>query len=130
MTIGAFSIILDTDNRVLLCKRRDRDLWNLPGGRLEGLESPWETAIRETQEEIGVQIGIEKLAGVYYKKEKDDLVFQFVSKIKSGEPALSDEVAEIGYFSADSLPENTAPLQKQRITLFFDNPDLVRIVNQ
>ena len=34
-TLGAFTIILDEHERVLLCHRRDHDLWNLPGGRLE-----------------------------------------------------------------------------------------------
>jgi len=39
-TIGVFAIILDESRRVLLCHRRDFDLWNLPGGGLERGESP------------------------------------------------------------------------------------------
>lgn len=33
-TIGVFSVIISND-RVLLVKRRDLPLWDLPGGRLE-----------------------------------------------------------------------------------------------
>ncbi len=33
--ISAFAIILNSSNRVLLCHRRDYDLWNLPGGTME-----------------------------------------------------------------------------------------------
>jgi ADP-ribose pyrophosphatase YjhB (NUDIX family) len=34
-SIGAFAIIFDEDGRVLLCHRRDMDLWNLPGGGMD-----------------------------------------------------------------------------------------------
>ena len=42
VAIGVFAIILDDGGRVLLCHRRDQDLWNLPGGGLESGETPWE----------------------------------------------------------------------------------------
>ena len=32
---GVFAIIFDSQQRILLCHRRDSDLWNLPGGRLQ-----------------------------------------------------------------------------------------------
>lgn len=130
MTIGAFSIILDDENRVLLCKRRDKDLWNLPGGRVEQSESPWEAAIREAQEEINVDIAIEKIISVSFKKEQDDLVFQFLARIEKGVPSVSEESRENAYFGVHDLPENMAPLQKRRVELFFENRDEVRILNQ
>lgn len=34
-TIAAFAVILDELDRVLLCHRRDMDMWNLPGGGVE-----------------------------------------------------------------------------------------------
>ena len=46
-TIGVFGIITDERDRVLLCHRRDFDLWNLPGGRVEAGESPWSALVRE-----------------------------------------------------------------------------------
>ena len=50
-TIGVFGIITDERDRVLLCHRRDFDLWNLPGGRVEAGESPWSALVREVEEE-------------------------------------------------------------------------------
>jgi 8-oxo-dGTP pyrophosphatase MutT (NUDIX family) len=38
--MGTFGIILDADGRVLLCHRRDIDLWNLPGGGVRPGEAP------------------------------------------------------------------------------------------
>lgn len=130
MTIGAFSIILNEENKVLLCKRRDKDLWNLPGGRVEPSESPWAAAIREAREEINVEITLEKLVGVYFKKEQEEIVFQFLAKITNGSPSESGEAAEIAYFTPDALPENTAPRQKERIKFFFEEPHTLRMQDQ
>lgn len=130
MTIGAFSIILDNQNRVLLCKRRDKDLWNLPGGIVEKKESPWTAAIRESQEEINVDIKIEKLVGIYFKQDQDEIVFQFLARIEKGIPSESEESREVAYFDVNALPENTAPRQKERVQLFFEDPSIVRTLNQ
>ena len=69
--IGAFGIILDNKKRVLLCHRKDYDLWNLPGGIVEINESPWEGVIREIKEETGLKAKIHKLVGIYYKPQKN-----------------------------------------------------------
>jgi ADP-ribose pyrophosphatase YjhB (NUDIX family) len=130
MTIGAFSMIFDDKHRILLCKRNDKDIWNLPGGMVEKNEAPWEAAIREAKEEIGVDIIIESLSGVFFKKEKDDLVFNFVASISNGVPTVSEEAKEIAYFSVNDIPTNTSPKQLERIKLYFDNSAVFRIQNQ
>ncbi len=61
--IGAFGILLDADGRVLLCHRRDVDLWNLPGGGLVPGEAPWDGVVREVAEETGLEVIVERLAG-------------------------------------------------------------------
>jgi 8-oxo-dGTP diphosphatase len=48
-TISVFSIIISND-RLLLVKRRDLSLWDLPGGKLEEGESIFDCSIRETLE--------------------------------------------------------------------------------
>jgi 8-oxo-dGTP pyrophosphatase MutT (NUDIX family) len=64
-TIGAFALIFDDTNRVLLCHRTDRDMWNLPGGRVESHESPWAAVAREVEEEVGLRVRVKRLLGVY-----------------------------------------------------------------
>jgi hypothetical protein len=44
-SIGVLASIFDEHNRVLLCRRRDVNLWNLPGGGVEKGELPTETAV-------------------------------------------------------------------------------------
>jgi len=120
MTVGAFNVIFDTAGAVLLCRRRDRDLWNLPGGRVEQGESPWAAAVREAKEEVGLDVEIIRLLGVYYKPKEDDLVFMFLSKVPmDARPTLSSEVREVGYFTPGQLPENISPRQKARLVDYF-----------
>jgi 8-oxo-dGTP diphosphatase len=114
-TIGSFAIIFDTKKRVLLCHRRDMDMWNLPGGGMERGELPTETAIRETLEETGLRIAVLDLVGVYGKPDADDLVFAFLGKVTGGEISPTDEADEIKYFKVRDIPANTSPRQVERI---------------
>ncbi len=129
-TAGTFVLFFNDQGHVLLCKRRDRDLWNLPGGRVEDGESPWEATLREVHEEIGVTAQLERLTGVYHKPAQDEIVFQFLGTITEGTPTTSDEVAEVGYFPLNTLPRNTAPMQAERIRWYAETPAVVRFLTQ
>jgi ADP-ribose pyrophosphatase YjhB (NUDIX family) len=114
-TIGAFAIIFDDSGRVLLCHRRDLDVWNLPGGGAEKGEMPTESVIREVWEETGLEVAVERLAGVYGKTDKDELVFTFICRVLGGQLAVTDESSECQYFEVDDFPINTIPKHVERI---------------
>jgi len=114
-TIGAFAIIFDEAGRVLLCHRRDLDVWNLPGGGVERGELPTEAAIRETKEETGLDVIIKHLVGVYSKTDKDEIVFSFVCQMVGGQLSTTDEADAFHYYAVDNLPSNTPPKQVERI---------------
>ena len=122
-TIGIFGIIFDDKKRVLLCHRRDYDLWNLPGGTLENGESPWDGVKREIKEETGLDAEIEILAGVYSKPDKNEIVFSFICKVIGGKITLNDEADKIEYFEIDKLPPKISQKQVERIKDFIENPD-------
>jgi 8-oxo-dGTP diphosphatase len=115
MTTGAFTVIFDRERQVLLCHRRDFDVWNLPGGGVEEDEAPWDAAVREAREEVGVEIAIVRLTSLYWKPKSKDLIFNFEGRIIGGVPTISDEADQVGYFPTSALPPNTAPLQVERI---------------
>jgi 8-oxo-dGTP diphosphatase len=121
--IGAFGIICDEQDRVLLVHRRDYDLWNLPGGTLEDFESPKNTVIREVKEETGLDVEVLKLLGVYNKENKNDMAFSFLCKVVGGKITLNDEADKIEYFKSDKLPSNTVPKQVERIKDALLNPN-------
>ncbi|MGH8507065.1 MAG: NUDIX hydrolase [Stenotrophobium sp.] len=114
-TLGAFAIIFDEKSQVLLCHRTDKDLWNLPGGRVEIGESPWGAVIREVHEEVGLEIRVERLLGVYSVPERRDLVFNFLCMKTGGTLTCSAEADEIGWFKQNSLPANTVQRHIERI---------------
>ena len=115
MQLGAFAVIFDAQDRVLLAHRRDMDAWNLPGGGVEDGESPWDAVVREVREEVCLEVSVTRLTGLYWKPDSDELVFNFECAIVSGTPDVSDESDAVGYFAVADLPPNTAPKQVERI---------------
>ncbi len=113
--IGVFAILFDQHGRVLLCHRRDADLWTLPGGGLEHGEAPWAGVVREVKEETGLEVAVERLAGVYSKPEVNEIVFSFVCTVTGGVPTLNDEADGIDYFALESIPPNTSRKQVERV---------------
>jgi 8-oxo-dGTP diphosphatase len=120
-TIGAFAIIFDDQDQVLLCHRRDMDLWNLPGGGVESGELPTDAVLREVREETGLEVVIERLVGVYGKPAKDDLVFAFSCRVVGGELSETDESDACGYFPFEAIPPNTPPKHVERVQDALDH---------
>jgi ADP-ribose pyrophosphatase YjhB (NUDIX family) len=67
------------------------------------------------KEETGLNVEIIRLAGIYSKPDKDEIVFSFECKIISGAITLNEEAKDIQYFLFDAFPKNTAPKQVERI---------------
>ncbi|MDO8302724.1 MAG: NUDIX domain-containing protein [Sedimentisphaerales bacterium] len=120
-TIGVFGIITDNEGRVLLCHRRDYDLWNLPGGGVEAGESPWGALVREIKEETGLEAKPVHLTGVYSKPDRNELVLSFACQVTGGEITLNDEADKIEYFDVGQIPKNTSPKQVDRIKEYFSD---------
>ena len=114
-SLGAFAVIQNADGHVLLCHRRDMDLWNLPGGRVETGELPTEAVIRETREETGLEIAAARLTGVYGKAGVNDLVFVFRCVVTGGALTKGEEADDLQYFEPGQFPPNTIELHIQRI---------------
>ena len=114
--VGVFAVI-ERDGRYLLAHRSDIDWWNLVGGGLEYGETVEEALFREVREEVGVTIEIVRLLGIYSKPRKREIVLSFLCRLAqaSPEPATSEEVSEVAWFSPDELPVNLLPKHRQRL---------------
>jgi len=64
--IGAGAVVLAPDDRILMLEqeRSGRIEWEGPGGALDGNESPSDCAVRETAEESGLKVRVERLLRV------------------------------------------------------------------
>jgi 8-oxo-dGTP diphosphatase len=107
MILGVCVGVLD-DGRVLLIKRRDFEVWCMPGGEVDPGESLAQAAVREVEEETGLLVSLERLVGAYSRPNWADGGIHVV--LFAGVPvggALkpdANEVLDIGYFAPDALP--------------------------
>ncbi len=100
------------NGRKLLLKRATRGIskekWNGPGGKIDGGETPEQSAIRETFEETGLTITNLFYHGVlnfhnFGKQEVDFMVHLFSTKDFSGELKNTEE-GGVKWFELDALP--------------------------
>lgn len=109
------SAVITDGNKVLLC-RRDiepfKNFWDLPGGFLEEGEHPEEGVRREIKEELGIEIEIIDMLGIFMDRYGQDgdytLNIYYLAKIKSGAPKPDSDINKIKWFFKDNLPEKMA----------------------
>lgn len=110
LSIGATAAVLDGD-RLLLTRRSDNGEWCLPGGGMDPGERPAETAVREVLEETGLVVRVTDLLGVYSNPDvvvvypdgnrRQVVGMLFRAEQVEGTAGLSDEVTEVGWFTAE-----------------------------
>lgn len=99
------------DDTILLVQGTDDGAWSLPGGWADPGESPSEAATRETFEESGFQIKVNRLLAVYDRDRHGHppLAFHvyklfFDGQVISGSPAGSLETSAAQFFDEHRLP--------------------------
>ena len=112
---GAFNVVI-VNQKVLLVKRRDFPLWDLPGGVVESDELPSEAAIREMYEETGYEVQIDYEFARYIDKTRNDCQHLFKSHIINGEfKRTTTETRDLRWFSLNQLPLFIIPNRKRQI---------------
>jgi 8-oxo-dGTP diphosphatase len=121
-TVGVFAAIFDNERRILCVKRAyGPQNWTTPGGRMESGESPIAALEREVLEETGYVIRAGRLLGAYAATFKDDLVLSIEAEIIGREAWESNaEIAEVGFFAQDVLPQPMHPFTAARIRDAFE----------
>ncbi len=115
------------DKKILLLRRADwaplwPNHWHCPIGKMEENESPRQTAIRESYEEVGLEVSpflatVVAVKAPHFKnpdlKWKDVSLF-FVAKDFEGEPINKEPRLhdEIDWFDINQLPEPMIPVVK------------------
>lgn len=111
--LSSHAVIFNEHQQVLLLKATYADhAWGLPGGGLDVGETIHEALIRECKEELGCDISIEYLSGVYFHAAVNSHAFIFRCTLFEGHQIqLSEEHSEYEWFDFDALP----PVQKKRV---------------
>ncbi|MBT2402694.1 MULTISPECIES: NUDIX domain-containing protein [unclassified Streptomyces] len=132
MVVAASAVVTDDHGRILLQRRRDNDLWALPGGGMDLGDSLPGTAVREVREETGLDVEITGLVGTYtdprhiieYSDGEVRRQFNvcFTARVIGGELAISHESTELRFVEPvelDSLPMHHT--QRLRLNHFLQH---------
>ena len=104
--VGVTGLGVDGAGRVLLARHRfGAPQWRFLGGFLHPKERVEDALTREIKEETGLAIEVGPIleAVTGYRWARVELVFAF--RVTGGTAALTDEVAELGWFMPDALPD-------------------------
>jgi ADP-ribose pyrophosphatase YjhB (NUDIX family) len=108
------------NEKVLLTKREDFEVWCLPGGGVEEGESLAEAGVREVKEETGLDVELMRLVGVYSRMGggMDDVhAVLYAAKPIGGELRIQpNETTEVTYFPFNELPNEMLFGHKKRIS--------------
>src|SRR2546428_7966567 len=103
--VVAVDSVVRSDKGVVLVKRKYepfKGYWSLPGGFVNYGERVEDAAMRETLEETGLKVKIEKLIGIRDMLERDPrwhvISISFLTRIVGGRLKAGEEVEEVGFF--------------------------------
>lgn len=107
------AIIITRDDKVLLMKRKGPHgpgTWSTPGGHLDYGETPEQCAAREAKEEVGVNvtdIRFRSISNDVFEAEGKHYITIWMDGKTTDEPTIAseEEVAELGWYSWNALPQ-------------------------
>ncbi|MFE3826051.1 NUDIX hydrolase [Streptomyces sp. NPDC059092] len=115
MVVAASAVVTDVHGHILLQRRRDNDLWALPGGGMDFTDSLPGTAVREVREETGLDVEITGLVGTYtdpkhiiaYTDGEVRRQFNvcFTARITGGQLEISAESTEIRFVPPEEIEQ-------------------------
>jgi len=112
-TEGAHLLVEDAEGRILVVRMTYMGPgWMLPGGRVERGETPEAAARRETTEETGLEVAVDRLLLVEAYRPKD-VSFVFAGRMVGGtlDPQLG-EISEVGWLSREELTSSSPRLDR------------------
>lgn len=99
---------------VLLVRRAlppRQDAWDCPGGFIDPDEHPEDALRREMREELGVEVRIDGLVGIFvdrYGDNESTLNIYYAATVSGGDLRPGSDVADAVWFPLDRLPEPIA----------------------
>jgi len=123
VTLGVRCLVLDETDRILLIRHTYTPGWHFPGGAVDAHETVREAAAREVVEETGYALAaLPEFFALYFNRAqagRDHVVLC----IAAGVPPIAQEtlntrsleIAEVGMFARDALPEGTSGSVSRRL---------------
>lgn len=99
---------------VLTVRKRGTERFMLVGGKLEPGESAYDAALRETDEEVGLEISEATLLGEFFSEAANEPGHTLHSTVfwveSDAEPVAAAEIAEVRWTPLEDHPDDLAPM--------------------
>ena len=122
--LSTVDAVVVREGRILLIKRHDNGLWALPGGLVEVNQTLTEAALRELEEETGIQGHIIRLLGIFdsrlWESQEKVHLHHTIFLVDGAEqlPKATQEAVEVGFFGDEELPA-LSPGHHRRVPFIF-----------
>ena len=110
------------EDRVLLCRRAIEPrygYWTLPAGFMEMGETTLETAVRETYEEAGARVKIERLFSLLNVPHANQVHLFYLATMSSPDFFSGEESLEVALFKEQDIPWEDIAFATVKHTLKF-----------
>ena len=124
-------MLVDEDRFLIGRRKPDNknypDMWELPGGKIEEDESPWEAINREWKEELDINIRV--LHQIPEREMLETMVFPYIIRYESGKAKKNDhsdikfiKLSEINYYLFTPISKKIIHIVKGSYSLFLKEP--------
>lgn len=116
-------VFLNTRGEILHVRKKDTEMFMLPGGKPEAGESAQECAIREILEELGISLAPEQLEdwGMFVSRAANEEGYGLQAHVfycaqpLTRIPQPAAEIAQVRWFSPTATDELIAPLNTEHV---------------
>jgi 8-oxo-dGTP diphosphatase len=109
----AVAVAIERQGRILLGRRgegtREPGKWSFPAGFVERGERIEDAARREVREEVGLEVELGPLLGLYSHTGETVVLAVYAALSATGEAVAGDDLTAVGWFALDGLPEFAFP---------------------
>ena len=121
----AVGVVAHRRGRLLLVRRNHEPKlgeWSFPSGFIDAGEPLEEGAVRETKEETGLDVRIERLLGAYSERGERVIFIACAARVASGRIEVGPECQDVRFFPPDALPPLAFPHDDAIVRAWLASP--------
>lgn len=108
--MSGIHVLIKKDDKFLVLKtskikKEEPETWDLPGGSIEFGEQPIDAAIRETREEAGIDVDVNRIIGVWALEAKGNWSVELIAlgTTKNDNVVVSSEHSEYMWLTLEEI---------------------------
>jgi ADP-ribose pyrophosphatase YjhB (NUDIX family) len=138
LVVAVTVVVQDADDKVLLIRRSDNGLWAAPGGAQDLGETVTAAAVREVQEETGLDVTISGVSGIYSDpahviayddgEVRQEFAICLTASVAGGTLRTSSESSQVAWVQPEELATlDMHPSMFRRIAFALESPGSIHV---